>query len=136
MLSPDYISPFTDKLVPTEAEIKDIRALLMDPIEQARIQAQIDEMEVIVGQLKAKHSSLKTVIDAHEALISPVRRAPDDVLREIFFACLATAHNALMDPSWLHLQALAGCFTHYTDALELDLYPSSRSLRRWPTYQT
>jgi hypothetical protein len=78
MLSPDYISPFTDKLVPTEAEIKDIRALLMDPIEQlARIQAQIDEMEVIVGQLKAKHSSLKTVIDAHEALISPVRRAPD-----------------------------------------------------------
>ncbi|KAJ7877977.1 hypothetical protein B0H14DRAFT_3858916 [Mycena olivaceomarginata] len=108
MLSPDYISPFTDKLVPTEAEIKDIRALLMDPIEQlARIQAQIDEMEVIVGQLKAKHSSLKTVIDAHEALISPVRRAPDDVLREIFFACLPTAHNALMDPS--EAPILLGC---------------------------
>jgi hypothetical protein len=56
-------------------------------------------MEVIVCQLKAKHSSLKTAIDAHQALISPVRRAPDDVLREIFLACLPTEHNTLMDPS-------------------------------------
>ncbi|KAJ7354446.1 hypothetical protein DFH08DRAFT_854886 [Mycena albidolilacea] len=104
MLPPDSISPFADKLgtnyVPSEAEIKDIRGLLIDPTEElGRIQAQIDEMEVFVCQLKAKHSSLKTAIDAHEALISPVRRAPDDVLREIFLACLPIEHNTLMDPS-------------------------------------
>jgi hypothetical protein len=98
------ISPFADKLgtnyIPSLEEISEIRGLLMDPTEElGRIQARIDEMEVIVGQLKAKHSLLKTVIDAHQALISPIRRASEDVLREIFLACLPTAHNAIMHPS-------------------------------------
>ncbi|KAJ6505560.1 hypothetical protein C8R45DRAFT_1182207 [Mycena sanguinolenta] len=98
----DPASPFADRLgtnyVPSEEEIKDLHGLLADPIEQlAKIQAQIDEMDLVVGQLKAKRDSLKTAIDAQMALISPMRHIPDDVLREIFFACLPTAHNALVD---------------------------------------
>ncbi|KAF7334574.1 hypothetical protein MVEN_02287300 [Mycena venus] len=100
----DSVSPFAEKLgtnyVPSEQEIKAIRDLLADPIEElARLEAEIDEMDAVIGQLKAKRASLKTVIDAHRALISPMRHTPEDVLREIFVACLPTTHNALIDPS-------------------------------------
>ncbi|KAF7367744.1 hypothetical protein MSAN_00838300 [Mycena sanguinolenta] len=96
------VSPFADKLrtnyVPSDEEIAHLRDFLVGPTEQlAKIQAQIDEMELVVGQLKAKRESLQIDIDAHKALISPMRHIPDDVLRAIFFACLPTAHNALID---------------------------------------
>ncbi|KAF7367746.1 hypothetical protein MSAN_00838500 [Mycena sanguinolenta] len=80
-LFPDSVSLFADKLgtnyVPSDEEMAYLRDLLVGSSEQlAKIQAQIDEME---------------------ALISPMRHIPDDVLRAIFFACLPTAHNALID---------------------------------------
>ncbi|KAF7367737.1 hypothetical protein MSAN_00837600 [Mycena sanguinolenta] len=88
---PNAVSPFAEKLgtnyVPSDEEIAHLRAFL----------AQIDEMELVVGQLKAKRESVQTVIDAHKALISPMRHVPEDVLREIFVACLPTAHNAVID---------------------------------------
>ncbi|KAJ6585336.1 hypothetical protein B0H19DRAFT_419069 [Mycena capillaripes] len=55
-------------------------------------------MDVLIGQLKAKRAVLKTDIDAHKALVSPMQSIPEDILREIFVACLPTAHNALIDP--------------------------------------
>ncbi|KAF7367731.1 hypothetical protein MSAN_00837000 [Mycena sanguinolenta] len=99
---PNAVSPFADKLgtnyVPSDEEIAHLRDFLVGPTEQlAKIQAQIDEMELVVGQLKAKRESLQTDIDAHKALISPMRHVPEDVLREIFVACLPTAHNAVID---------------------------------------
>jgi hypothetical protein len=96
-------SPFAEKLgtnyIPSDMEIKDIRALLISPTEQiAQIEGQIEEMDVTIRELKVKRSALLAAIDAHRALISPMRHAPDDILREIFLACLPTDHNALIDP--------------------------------------
>ncbi|KAJ6508274.1 hypothetical protein C8R45DRAFT_966808 [Mycena sanguinolenta] len=56
-------------------------------------------MEIALNQLKEQHASLKAPIDAHKALISPMRCIPQDVLLEIFFACLPSEHNALIDPA-------------------------------------
>ncbi|KAJ6508577.1 hypothetical protein C8R45DRAFT_1208222 [Mycena sanguinolenta] len=97
-------SPFASRLnanyVPSDSEILEIRALLVDPIEEiARIDAQIAEMELALTQLKEKRAFLQEPIDAHKALISPMRLIPQDVLLEIFFACLPSEHNALIDPS-------------------------------------
>ncbi|KAJ6505561.1 hypothetical protein C8R45DRAFT_973118 [Mycena sanguinolenta] len=97
-------SPFADRLgtnyVPSVEEVKYLHGLLVDPIEQlVRVQAQIDEMDFIRDQLKAKRESLQSAIDAHKTLVSPMRRIPDDVLQEIFFACLPTEHHALIDIS-------------------------------------
>ncbi|KAJ6594888.1 hypothetical protein B0H19DRAFT_883348, partial [Mycena capillaripes] len=38
-------------------------------------------------------------VDAHEALISPVRRLPHDIIQEIFLACLPTRRKAVMSSS-------------------------------------
>ncbi|KAF7346509.1 hypothetical protein MSAN_01879000 [Mycena sanguinolenta] len=97
-------SPFTDRLntnyVPSHSEILQIRALLVEPLgEIARIDAQIEEMELALTELKAKRASLQRPIDAHRALASPMRLIPHDVLLEIFFACLPSEHNALIDPA-------------------------------------
>ncbi|KAJ7780737.1 hypothetical protein DFH07DRAFT_793215 [Mycena maculata] len=96
-------SPFADRLetnyVPSDSELEQLRTLLEDPTDElARFDAQIVEMEAALAALIGKRASLKTKIDAHRALMSPIRRAPLDILQDIFFACLPTAHNALMDP--------------------------------------
>lgn len=39
---------------------------------------------------------LKKEIEEHNRLLTPFRRLPDDMLREIFLACLPDAHNATM----------------------------------------
>ncbi|KAF7348247.1 Hexose carrier protein [Mycena sanguinolenta] len=97
-------SPFANLLhtnyVPSDAEVLQIRSLLMYPADElARIDAQIEAMEIALGQLKEQRAALKGPIDAHLALISPMRRIPHDVLLEIFFSCLPTEHNALIDPA-------------------------------------
>ncbi|KAF7348209.1 hypothetical protein MSAN_01774100 [Mycena sanguinolenta] len=96
-------SPFLNRLhtnyVPSDSEILEIRSLLVDPAnELARIDAQIEGMEIALAQLKEQRALLKAPIDVHRALVSPMRRIPQDVLLEIFFACLPTEHNALIDP--------------------------------------
>ncbi|KAJ6585424.1 hypothetical protein B0H19DRAFT_892038, partial [Mycena capillaripes] len=45
-----------------------------------------------------KREVLKEEIEAHKALISPMRHLPQDLLQEIFTSCLPTKHNALVDP--------------------------------------
>ncbi|KAF7363966.1 hypothetical protein MSAN_01055100 [Mycena sanguinolenta] len=97
-------SPFINRLhtnyVPLDSEVLEIRSLLVDPAnELARLDAQIKEAEIALDQLKKQRALLKLPIDAHLALISPMRRIPQDVLLEIFFSCLPTEHNALVDPA-------------------------------------
>ncbi|KAF8152869.1 hypothetical protein K438DRAFT_1943291, partial [Mycena galopus ATCC 62051] len=69
---PGEVSPFKDKLgtnyIPTEDEIAHLRGLLMHPTEKlVQIDAQIDAMDVLISQLRAKRTYLKTTIDAHTA---------------------------------------------------------------------
>ncbi|KAJ7238564.1 hypothetical protein B0H12DRAFT_1025597, partial [Mycena haematopus] len=97
-------SPFAHRLntnyVPSDSEISEIRAVLLDPEnELAHIDARIEEMEIALAQLKEQRALLKGPIDAHRALISPLRRVPEDVLIEIFLLCLPSEHNALIDPA-------------------------------------
>ncbi|KAJ6584013.1 hypothetical protein DFH09DRAFT_1144044 [Mycena vulgaris] len=95
-------SPFVDKLdtnyVPSETELEHLRALLVEPLDElARVDAQLEEMDVLIRELKTKRASLEAEIEAHKALMAPFRRIPNDVLGEIFVACLPTAHNAVID---------------------------------------
>jgi hypothetical protein len=97
-------SPFADRLntnyIPSDSEIVEIRTLLADPADElARVEAQIEQMEIALSQLKELRASLKMPIDAHRALISPMRCIPQDVLLAIFSSCLPSEHNALIDPA-------------------------------------
>ncbi|KAJ6502174.1 hypothetical protein C8R45DRAFT_1190541 [Mycena sanguinolenta] len=95
-------SPFTNRLntnyVPSYPEIVQIHAVLVDAVEEIKhMDAQIAEMELALAQLREKRASLQTPIDAHKALISPMRLVPQDILQEIFLSCLPSKHDALID---------------------------------------
>ncbi|KAJ6459678.1 hypothetical protein C8R45DRAFT_1030705 [Mycena sanguinolenta] len=98
----DSVSPFADKLktnyTPSSEEMKFLRDVLATPTERlSQIQGQIEVLDLVIGQLKAEQYSIQSVIDPHKALMSPMRRIPDDILREIFLACLPTEHVATID---------------------------------------
>ncbi|KAF7348339.1 hypothetical protein MSAN_01787900 [Mycena sanguinolenta] len=135
-------SPFANRLntnyVPSDSEILEIRSLLVDPTEEiARIDAQIAEMELALVQLKEKRGLLQKPIDAHKALISPMRLIPQDILLEIFCSCLPREHNALIDPNEAPL-LLGRISRHWRDVaysspmLWSSMHIPSPDLRRMP----
>ncbi|KAJ7617213.1 hypothetical protein FB45DRAFT_727525, partial [Roridomyces roridus] len=84
-------SPFSSILhtsaVPSHAECQQIKDLLRVPRqEMARLQHLIDEAT-------QRKDELQHFVDAHTALLSSARRLPDDILREIFLACLSPTGN-------------------------------------------
>ncbi|KAJ6537855.1 hypothetical protein B0H19DRAFT_1181055 [Mycena capillaripes] len=55
-------------------------------------------MKRLLGNLTRKRDELTEYIDAHLALVSPMRRLPEDVIRAIFIACMPSKRNAVMSP--------------------------------------
>ncbi|KAF6743813.1 hypothetical protein DFP72DRAFT_110786 [Ephemerocybe angulata] len=89
--------------VPSEEECRNIEGYLetlrigLSRLEdQARIVHEATE-EDIGPNLELEE--LKLFIAAHSALLSPARRLPDDLLREIFLNCLPPNHNATFSPA-------------------------------------
>ncbi|KAJ7069484.1 hypothetical protein C8F01DRAFT_1112897 [Mycena amicta] len=96
------VSPFAAKLgtnfVPCDTEIEGIRAYIQKPLSHlAKIEDGIAELQTRLHELISKRDSLKVTIDLHMALISPMRRVPEDILREIFEYCMSTGPFALVD---------------------------------------
>lgn len=91
-------SPFVDRLntnhTPSDSETLKIRALLVGPTDElARMDAQIEAMEIALCQLKEQRELLKRPTDAHRAFILSMRRIPQDLLLEIFFRCLPSQRS-------------------------------------------
>ncbi|ESK83801.1 hypothetical protein Moror_13556 [Moniliophthora roreri MCA 2997] len=79
-------SPFTNNKLgtncaPSLKEILQIRDILVEP--ETRLQ--IIEQEIV--RLQDQRTKLKSFIDEHRSLLSPIRRVPTDILREIFVRC-------------------------------------------------
>jgi hypothetical protein len=60
------------------------------------ITGEIRAMHVVLTDLADQSERLRESIDAHQALVSMPRRLPEDVVREIFLACLASSGNPVM----------------------------------------
>ncbi|KAJ7086333.1 hypothetical protein B0H15DRAFT_801539 [Mycena belliarum] len=87
-------SPFTQHLhtnyVPSETEAKAIKAHLVPHASEA------SRLQALIEDLCAQRQRELDYIAAHEALLSPARRLPQDVLQEMFLACLPTTRDAVM----------------------------------------
>nr|GAT49331.1 predicted protein [Mycena chlorophos] len=85
-----FSSQLHTNYVPSDKERAEIRHLLVEP------RVRLREIEKQIEELEAERAKLSTHIDAHEALISPMRRLPEDVLQEIFLRCLPSHRNPAM----------------------------------------
>ncbi|KAF7299768.1 hypothetical protein HMN09_00982700 [Mycena chlorophos] len=75
---------------PNDAEIAEIRSLLESP------RIRLRELEDNIRQFQTQRDELVAHIATHEALLSPIRRVPVDILQEIFLACLPEGRNCVM----------------------------------------
>ncbi|TFK37592.1 hypothetical protein BDQ12DRAFT_684941 [Crucibulum laeve] len=83
--------------IPSENEVKAIKQLLAAPSERlAFLDGEISRVQTLLDKLSHERDTLTESISAHRALLSPARRLPEDVLREIFLHCLPTTHNSVM----------------------------------------
>ncbi|KAF7314729.1 Glucanase [Mycena kentingensis (nom. inval.)] len=97
-------SPFAHLLhtnyVPSDAECDRIRAFLTTPREDARrLSAEVVRLQALLNEAKSKHDAVYAEIAAHEALISPLRRLPDDILRAVFLCTLPQTRNVVLTPT-------------------------------------
>ncbi|KAJ7633448.1 hypothetical protein DFH06DRAFT_1222836 [Mycena polygramma] len=97
-------SPFAHQLgtnyCPTDQELLEIRGLLVEPaLQMERLDDEIVDLQKTLGRLAEERAGLDAFMEAHKALISPVRRLPLDIVQEIFLACLPTRRNCAMSAS-------------------------------------
>ncbi|KAF7362689.1 hypothetical protein MVEN_00618200 [Mycena venus] len=94
-------SPYEDILgtnvVPTDAECDNIRALLQAPRKElADVTQEITRLQSLIDEATRKRDELEQYIDAHLALVSPVRRLPEDIVRAIFMETLPASRNCTL----------------------------------------
>ncbi|KAJ6547019.1 hypothetical protein B0H19DRAFT_954826 [Mycena capillaripes] len=97
-------SPFHHLLrtnyIPASDEAHRIRELCAKPLtELARLEAEISRVQALLHDLQRSYRQLKTGVDAHLALLSPMRNLPPEVLQLIFNMTLPTDRNAVMHAS-------------------------------------
>ncbi|KAJ7034531.1 hypothetical protein C8F04DRAFT_1101292 [Mycena alexandri] len=95
------VSPFSSKLgtnySPSDEEVVEIRNHLADPLSKMMIlHSRINELQYGEGNLYQQLHAIHTYVEAHTALLAPVRRLPRDIIQEIFVACLPENRNCVM----------------------------------------
>ncbi|KAF5346108.1 hypothetical protein D9758_009978 [Tetrapyrgos nigripes] len=72
----------------TEQDISTITNVLCKPLET------LAQLNIELERIDRERHAIKNFIDAHNALLAPVRKVPDDTLSEIFIRCLPEDYNA------------------------------------------
>ncbi|KAJ7457854.1 hypothetical protein FB451DRAFT_589538 [Mycena latifolia] len=94
-------SPFTSKLgtnyCPQDDEIPAIQCIITETAVRMKVlDDEIADLQKALGKLMEERDRLNAYVDAHQALLSPVRRLPLDIIQEIFVACLPMYRNCAM----------------------------------------
>ncbi|KAJ7161825.1 hypothetical protein C8R43DRAFT_991535 [Mycena crocata] len=94
-------SPFTHRLgtnyCPSDEEVADIQALIFESSPQLNsLTDEIAAMQRSIDKLTKERDSLAAYLEAHKALLSPIRRIPLDIIQEIFIACTPAHRNCVM----------------------------------------
>lgn len=84
---------------PDDKEIHAIQTILKQPqLELDALSEELRQLQSAVIKLQAKQRRLRKDIQPLQAITSPVRRLPDDILQEIFLWCLPKEHYPTLDP--------------------------------------
>ncbi|KAJ6524699.1 hypothetical protein DFH09DRAFT_1189276 [Mycena vulgaris] len=91
-------SPFENILhtnaIPSDADCQRIRDFIAGPLKEAAdLTTEIARMQNLIDELTQKRDALNDSIAAHLAMVSPARRLPEDIVRDVFVACLPAHRN-------------------------------------------
>ncbi|KDR81234.1 hypothetical protein GALMADRAFT_60696, partial [Galerina marginata CBS 339.88] len=92
-----FASRINSNYIPSDDEIREIKAFLVEPARQAdQMVVKLDRLYQEIGALEHKHDNFNRQVIACRSLITFPRRLPDDILREIFCQCLPSDCNAVL----------------------------------------
>ncbi|KAJ8095749.1 hypothetical protein PM082_022856 [Marasmius tenuissimus] len=95
--------------VPSNEELREINTIVREPEEEIR------RIDAEISRMQSRRDELQQFVDQHRKLLSPFRRFPEDVWREVFIRSLPDTHlptrNAAEAPlaltsicrSWRHI---------------------------------
>ncbi|RXW20446.1 hypothetical protein EST38_g5400 [Candolleomyces aberdarensis] len=87
-------------LIPSNIQVNQIRAFLEAPLnELGALNREVAIAQRVLDALLAKQRKLSGQIEAHQALIHPMRRLPKELLQEVFLHCLPSEHLPVMSAS-------------------------------------
>jgi hypothetical protein len=90
-------SHFGTNYTPTDDELLEIRNLLVEPsVRMLKLEVEMGRKAAEYHAIVEKHAKLMRLVADYRALASPMRRLPVDLLREVFYHCLPTEHNAIL----------------------------------------
>ncbi|KAE9401409.1 hypothetical protein BT96DRAFT_817979, partial [Gymnopus androsaceus JB14] len=93
-------SPFASIIqtnyVPSTEELVHLEALLTEPqLQLAQLELEVARVQNLLDTLLLKRAHVKTYVEAHRMLMSPMRRLPEETLSEIFIRCLPEERYAV-----------------------------------------
>lgn len=94
------LSPFAPVIrtnyVPSIEDIGRIKDLLIEPLlELAQLESEVARIQSFLNALLLRRDHVKTFVEAHRALLFPIRRLPQETLSEIFIHCLPEGRHAI-----------------------------------------
>lgn len=103
LLNPSWnltLSPFAPVIrtnyAPSIEDIGRIKILLIEPLlELAQLESEVARIQSLLNALLLRRDHAKTFVEAHRALMSPIRRLPQETLSEIFIRCLPEGRHAI-----------------------------------------
>jgi hypothetical protein len=85
-----FASVLGTNFVPSESDVQLINAYLVEPL------SEITQLDLEISRLQAKRDDIYARIQPYQALLSPIRRLPLDIMEKIFLSCLPTQRNPAM----------------------------------------
>ncbi|KAJ3521116.1 hypothetical protein NMY22_g12447 [Coprinellus aureogranulatus] len=98
--APSSIARIAASNDPPEQEVLDaIQAVLKGPKQEYdALSVELSQVQATLQDLQAKQKRLQAQMCPLRVIISPIRHLPDDILQEIFLACLPDDHYPTLDP--------------------------------------
>ncbi|KAF9445967.1 hypothetical protein P691DRAFT_674583, partial [Macrolepiota fuliginosa MF-IS2] len=88
---------FRNNNPPTNEEAATVRRTLEGSLSRLHVlEDQVGQLQRRLDRLSLERRELHDFVDDHRRLLSPFRRLVPEILQEIFFHCLPTAHNTVM----------------------------------------
>ena len=117
-LSSKYSSKRDTNYVPSDEEVIEIQGALSEPLSRIKgLDDNIKELKKLIKVHEKERQMLSDEIRPYQQLISPIRRLPVDLLREVFIQCLPRGHCSPMHASYPPLSLTRVCSSWRSIAL-------------------
>ena len=99
-LKPEFAAFLQNNDAPSASAILELTESFKAPLNELQeVEAEMQRLGELMETMKTRRQSIQEIINDYNIILSPARRLPPDVLREIFFHCLPTHRNPFMKSS-------------------------------------